>query len=287
MACDVHCVVERRVAGGAWEFETVLALRRNYDLFGVLAGVRRSHAPIAVPRGLPRDACAGRCGGCPDERCRRSGYGSGGCRDLGEHSFSWLTLAELRAHDWDRLLPADGVVPLRAVDVDDRTQREARAHGARVETYEEWASTPPHQPRIAWESSGDWRVLDLRPPDAIHDLEWSTAPDATVYAPGPGLRLKQIADHVEAHRLLRSAGARLLVGRPWAHDQRIAYAAYEQAARERGAPPVPRPDDGAPVFAMVSWATSARERCRQLVEWSCSRGADDGEAVRIVFGFDS
>jgi hypothetical protein len=62
--------------------------RRNYPLFGILAGVRYDDIePVVhpVPRGIPMDAS-------PEYRALAIGDG---------HSHSWLTLAEVQAYDWD------------------------------------------------------------------------------------------------------------------------------------------------------------------------------------------
>lgn len=62
---------------------------RNYNLFGILAGVRRYDAhPVAEPRGVPDDASA-------EYRAIVNRWNGDG------HSHSWLTLAELQAVPWD------------------------------------------------------------------------------------------------------------------------------------------------------------------------------------------
>lgn len=59
---------------------------RNYDLFGVLANVRNSAnwPSIAPRRGLP-----GGFDPALEDDC-----------DLGDHSFTWMTLTEVLAYDW-------------------------------------------------------------------------------------------------------------------------------------------------------------------------------------------
>ena len=71
---------------------------RNYELFGILAGVRGDATPIAEPRGLPKDL---------GDECKalRKNW-NGPDIHLGEHSQSWLTLAELQKHS-KRLHMAD------------------------------------------------------------------------------------------------------------------------------------------------------------------------------------
>lgn len=118
MGCDIHMYAERRV-DGKWRplFEPVgdeyygyewpvVTKDRDYDLFGVLAGVRNRHVPCITgePRGLPCDLC--------EEYARAHAIvyslslgawskESPHCC-LGEHSFSWLSLAELVVAGYDR-----------------------------------------------------------------------------------------------------------------------------------------------------------------------------------------
>lgn len=56
---------------------------RAYNLFGVLAGVRRDFTPIAPPRGMPSDV----------SECVREHH-------TWDHTPSWFTVAELLAFDW-------------------------------------------------------------------------------------------------------------------------------------------------------------------------------------------
>jgi hypothetical protein len=111
MGCDIHAIVQRRI-GDRWETVTPppemldpygdLPFEfRNYELFAVLAGVRNydNVTPIAEPRGLPDDAGVeqgtfGWPSGATSSRVELDG------KWLGEHSFSWLTAAELSAYDW-------------------------------------------------------------------------------------------------------------------------------------------------------------------------------------------
>lgn len=86
---------------------------RNYDLFAQLADVRNGRGfagcdtgdgfiPVTPRRGLPDDVKAAE--DFDDDGAPISGY------NLGEHSFSWLTLAELMAYDLDRQTVCRGVV---------------------------------------------------------------------------------------------------------------------------------------------------------------------------------
>lgn len=58
---------------------------RNYDVFGVLAGVRGRCAPIVEPRG------------CPDDVSDAVRYGNSW-----DHTPSWYLVSELLAYDWTR-----------------------------------------------------------------------------------------------------------------------------------------------------------------------------------------
>ncbi len=96
MGCDIFSQAEKRV-GGTWQrIEGFLPFdRRDYGLFGFLAGVRNYSAvpPIAPPRGLPADADYEE----PDDDTDDEDY-------LGEHSFSWLSVDELANFDYDQLI---------------------------------------------------------------------------------------------------------------------------------------------------------------------------------------
>lgn len=97
MGTDIHLQAEIRT-NGAWQRlpnpngRSRLFSDRNYFLFGILAGVRgiRENGVISEPRGFPDDLSF-----IPDGE-----YDSPDYVDLGEHSYSWLTLRELYAWDW-------------------------------------------------------------------------------------------------------------------------------------------------------------------------------------------
>jgi len=57
MGCDIHCVVEYNWDGEMFEFCSP-NISRNYDLFGLMAGVRGPDEPFIDPRGIPKDACS-------------------------------------------------------------------------------------------------------------------------------------------------------------------------------------------------------------------------------------
>lgn len=94
--------------------------RRNYDVFGQLADVRNGRGfagvktgegfvPISQPRGLPD-------GFVPPDPENDEGW-------LGDHSFSWLTLAELLAYDVERQTGKQGVLSKSEWEAWDRKGR--------------------------------------------------------------------------------------------------------------------------------------------------------------------
>ncbi len=120
MGCDIHIVVERK-DGESWqrvwshsydktdmEGTPECFDNRNYDLFGILADVRNGVGfagcltgsgwpSIAPDRGIPDDSTV-------TER-ERHDY------TLGDHSYTWVSLDELKAFDWDgTVADAFGVV---------------------------------------------------------------------------------------------------------------------------------------------------------------------------------
>jgi len=137
MGCDIHCIAERKESwgwervypapterepyyvsaaaeqetnGNYWSWAHAHAIlgwyhARNYNIFGILAGVRGPEAPITEPRGYPTDLS-----GEGKHWARRYELQGevGECIDIapGEHSFSWLTVAELQEHE-ARLREAD------------------------------------------------------------------------------------------------------------------------------------------------------------------------------------
>lgn len=139
MGCDIHLAVEVRNGDGVWRralppeevrdpwlveqaeerpddpyyakrVEVTWFDDRNYNLFAILAGVRNNFdfEPIAEPRGLPDDLSA---------EVKRLDYAEQEDEDaddndvsLGDHSQSWLTLAELQAYNWNREVKEGGWV---------------------------------------------------------------------------------------------------------------------------------------------------------------------------------
>jgi hypothetical protein len=110
MGCDIHSVIQVRGYDKKWR---TVCWRpgddRNYDTFAVYADVRNGHGfagvptgegwkPIDQPRGYPEDfqVDEDQHGNEPDE------YGEGKGQWMGDHSHSWLTLAEMEAK-WSEL----------------------------------------------------------------------------------------------------------------------------------------------------------------------------------------
>lgn len=101
MGTDIHGVLEAR----SWADDELwlpvvnagLILRRNYETFARLFGVRNVHGvnPVAANRGFPEHFSD------PDVmawfKARKTPYLDG---DLCCHSPSWLTWAEMQAIDW-------------------------------------------------------------------------------------------------------------------------------------------------------------------------------------------
>ena len=147
MGCDIHLYVERRDPDGSWKRVRCEAWmcpwcngkgksrtgaachwcqgagsttkeyhERNYDLFAMLANVRNGSgfagcdtgdgfAPLAEPRGLPADVSIT---DTEDEDYNNSDHSDRVW--LGDHSFSYCSLAEVLAYDFDRTTKHRGVV---------------------------------------------------------------------------------------------------------------------------------------------------------------------------------
>lgn len=87
MGCNSHLLIEYRWLGpkDSWmAWATDIAERRDYDLYGFLAGVRREGPPVVEPRGWPEDIS---CGGREFRDDGGSDY----------HTPTWLTPDEFRA----------------------------------------------------------------------------------------------------------------------------------------------------------------------------------------------
>lgn len=143
MGCDIHGFLEVRNQDGIWKIKDKIPDGRNYDWFGVLAGVRNyvNTIPIAEPRGVPIDASV--------KVMKKIAYW-----DMDGHSHSWLTLKDFSEHDWESA-SIDG----RMSTVDRKTGKEVgkASYSAR------WGSEPDlykyeHLPRVAKDLiSNSWR----------------------------------------------------------------------------------------------------------------------------------
>lgn len=85
MGCDIH-VLFQELKGGVWvpAGEDRPNFYRDYPSFDALAGVRGNSYQLYPQRGLPEDLLV-------EYKEDRDDY-----TYLGDHSFSWLTLKELR-----------------------------------------------------------------------------------------------------------------------------------------------------------------------------------------------
>ncbi len=100
MGCDIHVQFEVRINGGPWMWPLASVpacidphmlvpypTERNYELFTMLAGVRdggMGWEVLAAPKGLPRNL---------SPELRKALYT--GRVNLGDHSYTWITDAEL------------------------------------------------------------------------------------------------------------------------------------------------------------------------------------------------
>lgn len=134
MGTDIHMRCETRNPDGTWSLVTEPRwphpwdgrsvqpyVYRNYNAFAVLANVRNGRGfagvvtglpvlPITMPRGLPEDISPELRWNidAPNTDIEEAGWDSW----LGDHSHSYLTLAELLAYDWDLPKTHVGVVDL-------------------------------------------------------------------------------------------------------------------------------------------------------------------------------
>lgn len=200
MGCDIHIVIQRQDETGAWqnvqwqaapwnENQKLLSGvpvapdvfdSRNYDLFGILADVRNGRGfagiqmgegwpSIAPERGLPEGFSENAI--APDPQ-----YPEEGPKYLGDHSFTWVSLDELKAFPWDTseswlygCVPADEYERLSA-DGKGPTSYSGGVSGLGIHVYEPDAykkakamKVLPERPyvRMGWpetarEATNDW-----------------------------------------------------------------------------------------------------------------------------------
>lgn len=197
MGCDIHICIQRQTPGGTWHevpYQKVYRIlgdapvngypkcpdvfdNRNYNLFAILANVRNGRGfagiatgqgwpSIAPDRGWPEDFDPEKVDIDPSESKRRY---------MGDHSFTWVSLDELKAFPWDATTTLYGVVPaedyerLSAVD-NTPTSYSAGISGPGIVTYNpvEYLAArrsnklaPRPYVRMSWTESarsatGDW-----------------------------------------------------------------------------------------------------------------------------------
>ena len=115
MGCDIHLIVEHR-QNGKWRQAPFADFDdRSYLTFAALADVRNRWeiVPVSPPKGLPKD-----CSVREEIESPETLWGWGGETDrrpyfnLGDHSFSWIDLAELNHYDWNQTVTDSGYVGL-------------------------------------------------------------------------------------------------------------------------------------------------------------------------------
>lgn len=96
MGCDIHFAVEHK---RKFDWEVVPHItydERNYEAFGILAGVRGDgFPPISPPKGEPHDLSEE----LRDDDVRGS-----------DHSVTWLSVDEIVAYDWAQTATLSGIV---------------------------------------------------------------------------------------------------------------------------------------------------------------------------------
>lgn len=101
---------------------------RNYNLFAMLADVRNGRgfagvqtgagfAPLSEPRGLPDDLSDDLRGEPEEDKDGEPWFAYKTRVDLGDHSQSFATLAELEAYDWSRTTKQCGVISAQQYEV--------------------------------------------------------------------------------------------------------------------------------------------------------------------------
>jgi len=91
MGCDIYGFLEVRDREGVWRFKDKIPDDRDYDWFGVLAGIRNdvNVKPIASLRGIPADISTG--------IAKRVAHWDG----LDGYNCGWLTLEDFAEYDWN------------------------------------------------------------------------------------------------------------------------------------------------------------------------------------------
>jgi len=176
MGCDIHIFIEREV-GDTWiplrKYDAFYAKHpewgyeifsldgwysgRNYELFGILAAVRREPENIIdVPRGLPADCSEG-----VKERSDEWGTDA--------HSHSHFTLAELVAFDWtSNKIQMEGVVGSKAA-------KAYKNKGIPPTRWSAWSADVNDEERLEWEITAESYCAEFM--SLIEDLKTLGNPD--------------------------------------------------------------------------------------------------------------
>ena len=128
IGADIHGVLQHKEKG-RWQTKEILDFDRNYELFGILAGVRSSRKPIAPQRGLPKDfsiIIQKTYYHIPPDtfKYEKDPYGIVGELKsepgiyMGDHSHTWLTLDEIQKYNWTKAVEREDVwVPEKLKDL--------------------------------------------------------------------------------------------------------------------------------------------------------------------------
>ncbi len=105
MGCDISMLLQKKTKSGYKDVE-IVDIHRDYELFGLLAGVRRGDIkPIVQQRGLPEDfeMISNKYGRFyHPTKLKYDAWDDQPGMFMGEHSYSWMTLQELHSHKWHK-----------------------------------------------------------------------------------------------------------------------------------------------------------------------------------------
>ncbi|EGF92089.1 hypothetical protein ABI_05220 [Asticcacaulis biprosthecium C19] len=112
MGADIYCFIETSYDGEYWSSFGSLSPAQDYDLFGLLAGVRGSRQPMIPPRGLPLDLAAEAAvatffyitetgeGEGETTRKKAAAWVTAGVSQWRDEEQAWVTHYGLRGHSW-------------------------------------------------------------------------------------------------------------------------------------------------------------------------------------------
>lgn len=106
MGCDIHAYIEKTYENGYIDLVSQVYLGRDYDLFGLLAGVRSFETPLVKPRGLPKETSYI----LQYEYCDYDREKDQLIPNEDFHTHSWLTVDELKKtyKRYKKLFPENG-----------------------------------------------------------------------------------------------------------------------------------------------------------------------------------